>query len=155
MSQLYGGIDLHANNSVIALLQENDKVVCETRLRNELKTILHHLSPYRDAIAGLVVESTYNWYWLVDGLMGEGYRVHLAHPAGMKQYEGLKFSNDHVDARHLAHLLRLGILPTGYIYPKAQRGLRDLLRKRVKLVRQKSTRCLAFNRPSPATRVTR
>ncbi|MCZ6872871.1 MAG: hypothetical protein O7G88_04985, partial [bacterium] len=67
-----------------------------------------------------------------------------AHTAGMKQYEGLKFSNDHVDARHLAHQLRLGILPTGYIYPKAQRGLRDLLRKRAKLVRQKVDQMLSI-----------
>jgi transposase len=137
MEQLYGGIDLHANNSVIALLQENDKVVFEKRLPNDLNTILSHLAPYRDQIVGVVVESTYNWYWLVDGLMEKGYGVHLAHTAGMKQYEGLKYRNDHVDARHLAHLLRLGILPTGYIYPKSQRGLRDLLRKRAKLVRQK------------------
>jgi hypothetical protein len=111
MEQLYGGIDLHANNSVIALLQENDKVVFEKRLPNDLNTILSYLAPYHDQIVGVVVESTYNWYWLVDGLMEKGYGVHLAHTAGMKQYEGLKYRNDHVDARHLAHLLRLGILP--------------------------------------------
>lgn len=137
MEQLYGGIDLHANNSVIALLQENDKVEFEKRLPNDFNTILSHLAPYRDQIVGVVVESTYNWYWLVDGLIEARYQVQLAHTAGMKQYEGLKYRNDHVDARHLAHLLRLGILPTGYIYPKSQRGLRDLLRKRARLVRQK------------------
>ena len=60
-----------------------------------------------------MVESTYNWYWLVDGLIGAGYRVHLANPAAIKQDEGLKFSNDHIDARFLAPLLRLGILPEG------------------------------------------
>ena len=62
-----------------------------------------------------MVESTYNWYWLVDGLMEAGYRVHLANTAAIVQYEGL---NDDSDARWLAKLLRLGLLPEGYIYPK-------------------------------------
>lgn len=144
MSQLYGGIDLHANNSVIALLDERDKVVWENRLPNEIDTILHHLSPYHKAIQGLAIESTYNWYWLVDALMDADYRVHLANTAAMKQYEGLKFTNDHVDARHLAHLLRLGILPEGYIYPKEKQAVRDLLRKRAQLVRQKVDQMLSI-----------
>ena len=77
-----------------------------------------------------MVESTYNWYWLVDGLMDADYRVHLANPAAIQQYSGLKYSDDHSDARWLGHLLRLGVLPEGYIYPKADRAVRDLLRKR-------------------------
>jgi transposase len=92
----------------------------------------------------LVVESTYNWYWLVDGLREAGYRVHLAYTAAIKQYEGLKFSNDQVDARWLAHLLRLDILPEGFIYPKDERAVRDLLRKRAQLVRQKVTQMLSI-----------
>jgi transposase len=79
---------------------------------------------------GVVVESTSNWYWLVDGLMDAGYRGHLANPAAMQQYSALKYTDDHSDARWLAHLLRLGVLPDGYIYPKAARAVRDLLRKR-------------------------
>jgi transposase len=65
---------------------------------------------------GVVVESTYNWYWLVDGLMEASYRVHLANPAAIQQYNGLKYTDDRSDARWLAHLLRLGVLPEGYIY---------------------------------------
>src|SRR5262249_28807704 len=72
----------------------------------------------------------------VDGLMEVAYRVHLANPAAIQQYSGLKYTDDHSDARWLAHLLRLGVLPEGYIYPKAERAVRDLLRKRVHLVRQ-------------------
>src|SRR5215469_7954164 len=64
------------------------------------------------------------------------YRVHLANPAAMQQYSGLKYTDDDSDARWLAHLLRLGVLPQGYIYPKAARAVRDLLRKRAHLVRQ-------------------
>ena len=83
----------------------------------------------------MVVESTYNWYWLVDGLMEHGYRVHLANTAAVPQYSGLKHSDDESDARHLAHLLRLGILPEGHIYPRAERGVLDLLRRRFQFVR--------------------
>jgi transposase len=141
---LYGGIDLHANNSLIALLDAHDQVVAGKRLPNDLNTILAYLAPYHAELTGLVVESTYNWYWLVDGLRDAGYRVHLAHTAAIKQYEGLKFSNDQVDARWLAHLLRLDILPEGYIYPKDERAVRDLLRKRAQLVRQKVTQMLSI-----------
>src|SRR5262252_2641716 len=140
---LYGGIDLHANNSVIVLLNEQDKVIYRKRLSNDLPTILEQLAPYHMEIKGLVVESTYNWYWLVDGLMAAEYRVHLANPAAMQQYSGLKYTDDDSDARWLAHLLRLGVLPQGYIYPKAERAVRDLLRKRAHLVRQHTANVLS------------
>jgi len=90
-----------------------------------------------------VVESTYNWYWLVDGLMEAEYRVHLANPAAMQQYNGLKYTDDDSDARWLAHLLRLGVLPEGYIYPKTERAVRDLLRKRAHVVRQHTANILS------------
>jgi transposase len=140
---LYGGIDLHANNRMIVLLNEQDEVLYRKRLPNELSTILDQLAPYYPTLQGLAVESTYNWYWLVDGLMEAGYRVHLANPAAMQQYDGLKYTDDHSDARWLAHLLRLGVLPEGYIYPKAERAVRDLLRKRMHLVRQHTANVLS------------
>src|SRR5216683_3737441 len=140
---LYGGIDLHANNSVVVLLNEQDQVIYQKRLPNHLPTILEPLSLHHGEIEGLVVESTYNWYWLVDGLMEAGYRVHLANPAAMQQYSGLKYSDDHSDARWLAHLLRLAVLPEGYIYPKAERAVRDLLRKRAHLVEQQTANVLS------------
>ena len=90
------------------------------------------------------MESTYNWYWLVDGLMDKGYRVHLANTAAIQQYEGLKYTDDHCDARWLAHILRLGVLPQGYIYPKEERAVRDLLRKRSQMVRQRTTNLLSI-----------
>jgi transposase len=140
---LYGGIDLHANNSVVVLLNEQDQVIYQRRLANHLPTILEHLAPYHADLKGVVVESTYNWSWLVDGLMEAGYRVHLAHPAAMQQYSGLKYTDDHSDARWLAQVLRLGVLPEGYIYPKAERAVRDLLRKRAHLVRQHTANLLS------------
>jgi len=101
------------------------------------------LEPHQADLAGVVVESTYNWYWLVDGLMAAGYDVKLANTVAMRRYDGLKYSDDEDDAAHLAHLLRLGILPTGYIHPPAERALRDLARKRIQLVRLRTQQVLS------------
>lgn len=139
----YCGIDLHSNNSVVVVTDETDKVLLSRRCPNELAKILALLAPHRAELAGVVVESTYNWYWLVDGLMAEGYDVRLANTVAMKRYDGLKHSDDETDAAHLAHMLRLGILPTGYIHPPAERALRDLARKRVQLVRSRTQHMLA------------
>jgi len=141
--KLYGGIDLHSNNSVVALLDEQDEVVYRRRLSNDAAVILEALAPFGEKIEGLVVESTYNWYWLVDALMEAGYRVHLANTAAIVQYSGLKYSDDDSDAVWLAKLLRLGLLPEGYIYPKEQRAVRDLLRRRSRLVQQHTANVLA------------
>ena len=139
----YCGIDLHSNNSVVVVTDEMDKVLLSRRCPNDLSKILAQLAPHRDELAGVVVESTYNWYWLVDGLMAEGYDVKLANTVAMKRYDGLKYSDDETDAAHLAHMLRLGILPTGYIHPPAERALRDLARKRIQLVRSRTQHVLA------------
>jgi transposase len=142
--KLYGGIDLHSNNSVVALLDEEDRVVYRKRLPNDAAGVLEALAPHREAIVGLVVESTYNWYWLVDALMEAGYAVHLANTAAMVQYSGLKYSDDDSDAAWLAQLLRLGLLPEGTIYPKGERAVRDLLRRRSRLVQQHTANLLAI-----------
>jgi len=139
----YSGIDLHSNNSVVVVSDETDRVMVEKRLPNDLPTILAALAPHRDELAGVVVESTYNWYWLVDGLQAAGYRVHLANTTAIKRYEGLKHSGDETDAAYLAHLLRLGILRAAHIYPKEQRATRDLARKRMQLVRSRTQHILA------------
>ena len=142
--KLYGGIDLHSNNSVIVILDEKDETIYKKKHKNDLLEILSCLLPFRDSLQGLVVESTYNWYWLVDGLMEAGFKVHLANPAAMQQYSGLKHTDDKTDARWLAHVLRLGLLPEGYICPKEERSVRDLLRKRSQLVRQKTANILSI-----------
>ena len=142
--KLYGGIDLHGNNLVLVVLDEQDQVVYQRRLANDLAVVLRVLSGLAGQLEGVAVESTFNWYWLVDGLLDGGYRVHLVNTAAVKQYEGLKYSDDVHDARWLAHLLRLGILPEGYIYPREQRAVRDLLRKRAQLVRQQSAHILSI-----------
>ena len=70
--------------------------------------------------------------------MDAGYPVELVNTASVVQYNGLKRTDDRYDAFHLAHLMRLGILPTGYIYPKESRSVRDLLRKRMQLVQNRT-----------------
>jgi len=140
----YCGIDLHSNNSVVIVSDEEDRVVLSKRLPNDLGQIRAALEPHREDLAGVVIESTYNWYWLVDGLMDTVYQVHLAHPSAIKKYEGLKHSGDFADAAYLAHLLRLGLLAEGYVYPREERGARDLARKRLQLVRYRTAQILAI-----------
>jgi len=138
------GIDLHSTNNYIAIIDNDNKRVFKKKTKNDLSLVVEALKPYQEQIKGIVVESTYNWYWLVDGLIEEGYTIHLANPSAIKQYEGLKYSDDVTDAFHLANLLRLGILRTGYIYPKEERPVRDLLRKRLQLVQQRTLQILSF-----------
>ena len=141
---LYAGIDLHSNNNVVVVQDEEDNVVGRRRLPNNLATVSAWLEPYREDLVGVVVESTYNWYWLVDGLMEQGYRVHLANTVAIQQYDGLKYRDDASDARWLGKLLRLGELPEGHIYPRTERAIRDLLRKRSQLVRQATMNLLSI-----------
>jgi transposase len=134
--KLYGGIDLHSNNSVIAIVDQDGNTLINKRLANDITAILSFLSPYKDKLSGLVVESTFNWYWLVDALSDEGYKMHLANPAAIQQYSGLKHADDYSDARWLAEMLRLNILPEGYIFPRELRAVRDLMRKRMDITQQ-------------------
>jgi transposase len=142
--RVYCGIDLHSNNSYVVVLNEQDRVVYQRRLRNELPLILQELAPFAEQLVGIAVESTFNWYWLVDGLKEAGYRVHLANTAALGQYDGLKFTDDRSDARWLAHMLRVGLLPEGYIYPREQRAVRDLLRQRGRLVQHGTANMLSL-----------
>lgn len=141
--KLYAGIDLHSNNHLVTVINESDARVVEKRIANDLDLTLKLLQPFQQDLVGVAVESTFNWYWLVDGLMAHGFDVRLVNTAAVKQYEGLKHVDDRYDAFWLAHLMRLGILPTGYIYPKEQRGLRDLLRKRLQLVQHRTAHVLS------------
>ena len=143
--QLYARLDLHSRNTYIGVLDQEFNRVFKKRVTNDLKLILKTLNPFRSELKGFVVESTYNWYWLIDGLMDSGYQcVHLANPSAIKQYEGLKHADDQHDAFFLAHLLILGILPQGYIYPKEDRPVRDLARKRMFLVQHKTAHILSL-----------
>jgi len=141
---LCGGLDLHGDNVFCSLLNENREVVFEKRFPNDLPTIRDELEPYRKQIRVLAVESTYNWYWLVDGLQRLNYDVKLANPAKMQENIGLKYANDKTDARFIARQLTMDVLPEGYIYPAETRGVRDILRRRMRLVHARTSEWLSL-----------
>jgi transposase len=99
----YAGIDLHSSNNFLGIINQKDQRVFARRLPNELEPILNALEPHKETLNAVVAN---------------GYPVRLANPSAIKQYEGLKHTDDKYDSFWLAHLQRLGILPTGYIYPK-------------------------------------
>lgn len=140
---LYAAIDLHSDNNFLAVIDEKDHRLYEKRLKNEMGVVLAALSPFKERIHAIAVESTFNWYWLVDGLQDAGYEVMLVNTSAVQQYEGLKHSDDRHDAYWLAHLMRLDILPTGHIHPREHRALRDLVRKRMCLVQQRTANILS------------
>jgi len=149
------GIDLHSNNALCALMEEDGTRLLHKKLPCDLSAILGMLKPYKKRIGTIAVESTFNWYWLVDGLQDHGYQVVLANPARMKPYSGLKHTDDVSDAYFLAELLRLDILPTGHLHDRKTRPVRDLLRRRLLLVRQRTMLILSFKSLNERTLGTR
>jgi transposase len=86
--QLYSGIDVHSTNSYVGIIDETGKRVFKKKLPNDPAVSLNALAQYKNDIVDIVVESTYNWYWLVDLLMAEGYALHLANPTAIQKYSG-------------------------------------------------------------------
>ncbi len=144
MKKVMAGIDLHSNNIVAGIMDQDGQRLARQKLPCELKKVIQFLAPYKNRLQQVAVESTFNWYWLVDGLQALGYPVVLANPAKMEQYSGIKHADDTNDAFFLAELLRLNILPTGHIYDAQLRPVRDLLRRRLKLVQQRTALILSF-----------
>src|SRR6266481_3443437 len=144
MRKLIAGMDLHSNNVVIGLIDMDGKRVAHRKVSCKLDEVVKFLAPYKKRLDQVAVESTYNWYWLVDGLQALKYPVVLANPAGMEQYSGIKHADDTNDAFFLAELARLKILPTGHIYDVNLRPVRDLLRRRLTLVHHRTALMLSF-----------
>ena len=142
--ELYAGIDLHSSNNYIGIMDQDFRRIHGRRLQNNLDSILRILDPFKADLKGVIVESTYNWYWLVDGLQEHGYTMHLANPSAIKQYEGLKQTDDKWDSFWLAHMKHLNILPEGYIYPSEERPIRDMLRRRLFFVNQRTSNILSL-----------
>ena len=141
----YAGIDLHTRKSVVCVIDEKERKLVMETTPNELPSILSLLEkvPRRPTVA---VEATLNWYWLVDGLQEAGYKVKLAHTMGLYMITGAKVKTDRRDAFALAKLLRLDAIPEAYIYPKDTRPIRDLLRRRTRLVRLRAEAYVAIKR---------
>ncbi len=141
---LFAGIDLHSNNLMIGIMDQDGKRLKHQKLDCNLPQVVKFLEPFKSRLQSLAVESTFNWYWLVDGLRAQSYPIVLANPAQIEQYSGLKHADDKSDAYFLAELQRLNILPTGHIYDPVLRPVRDLLRRRLNLVHQRTALMLSF-----------
>lgn len=129
----YCGIDLSARESHLCVVDDNLSVHLQQKAANELHSIAQLLDPFKPHLK-IVVESTFNWYWLVDGLHQLGFDVCLAHTLGLSLITHAKVKTDRRDAFALAKLLRAGLIPKAYIYPPSSRPVRDLLRRRLKAV---------------------
>jgi len=142
--KLIAGIDLHSNNLMIAVINQDGKRVAHRKLDCDFGAVLRFLDPLKPQLQSMAVESTFNWYWLVDGLRAQKYPIDLANPAKIEQYKGMKHVDDMDDAFHLAELQRLKILPKAHVYDPQLRPVRDLLRRRTSLVHQRTALLLSF-----------
>ncbi len=142
--KVIAGIDLHSNNLVIGVMNQEGKRLGYEKLDCDLRQVEQFLKRYKRQLQSMAVESTYNWYWLVDGLRAKGYPIDLANPAKIEQYSGIKHADDKHDAFHLAELQRLKILPKAHIYDAELRPVRDLLRRRTNLVQDRTGLMLSF-----------
>jgi transposase len=142
--KLIAGLDLHSNNVMIGVMNQDGERVMHRKLDCDLSQVVSFLKPLKSQLQSMAVESTFNWYWLVDGLRARGYPIDLANPAKMEQYNGLKHADDKDDAYYLAELQRLKILPQAYVYDPQLRPVRDLLRRRSGLVHQRTALLLSF-----------
>lgn len=130
------GIDLHAKTMYVCILDAEGQVLVHRNLRSSPEEFLAAVEPYREGLV-VAVECIFIWYWLADLCAREGIAFVLGHALMMKAIHGGKAKNDRIDALKIATLLRGGMLPQAYAYPAGMRATRDLLRRRLHLVRKR------------------
>jgi len=130
------GIDLHARTMYVCILDAQGETLVHKNLKATPEAFLEAVAPYRDGLV-VAVECIYTWYWVADLCAREGIAFVLGHALYMKAIHGGKAKNDRVDALKIATLLRGGLLPQAYAYPAGMRATRDLLRRRLHLVRKR------------------
>ena len=135
--RFYCGVDLHARTMYLCILDEAGQVVYDQNLAAEPAAFLKAVAPFRDGLV-VAVECLFCWYWLADLCAQEKIAFVLGHALYMKAIHGGKSKNDRIDAAKIAGLLKGGLLPQAYVYPKAMRATRDLLRRRSFLVRRRA-----------------
>jgi transposase len=133
----YCGVDLHARTMYLCVMNNEGEVLLHRNIRSEPEKFLKAIKPYKK---GLVVacECMFAWYWLADCCQDNGIDFVLGHALYMKAIHGGKVKNDRIDAAKIAGLLRGGLLPQSYVYPRQMRATRDLMRRRTRLVRARS-----------------
>jgi transposase len=132
----YCGIDLHAKTMYLCILDREGQVLLHKNMRSRPESFLDAVAPYRDDLV-VAVECMFTWYWIADLCRREGIEFVLGHALYMKAIHGAKAKNDKIDAFKIAKLLRGGNLPKAYVYPPEMRATRDLLRRRLHLVRRR------------------
>jgi transposase len=135
--KFYGGIDLHARTMYLCILNQNGEIVLHRNMRAAPEPFLQAIAPYREDLV-VCVECIFTWYWLADLCTQQGIPFVLGHALYMKAIHGGKAKNDRIDAQKIAVLLRGGMLPQAYVYPADMRATRDLLRRRLHLVRHRA-----------------
>lgn len=134
--QHWCGIDLHTRTMYVCILDAQGQVLVHKNLRSDPGAFLEAIEPYREGLV-VAVECIFTWYWLADLCAREGIAFVLGHALYMKAIHGGKAKNDRIDAFKIATLLRGGMLPQAYAYPAGMRATRDLLRRRLHLVRKR------------------
>jgi transposase len=132
----YCGIDLHAKSLYVCILDAQGTVLVHRNIKANPAAFLDVIAPYRDDLV-VAAECTFTWYWLADLCERECIAFVLGHALAMKAIHGGKAKNDKLDSHKIAVLLRGGMLPQAYVYPAAMRSTRDLLRRRLHLVRKR------------------
>ncbi len=153
------GVDLHAKTLYLCILDSEGEVVLHRNVRANPESFLRAIAPFRDDLV-VAAECMFTWYWLADLCAHEGIPFVLGHALYMKAIHGGKAKNDKVDSFKIASLVRGGMLPQAYVYPPEMRATRDLLRRRLYLVRKRAE-LLAhiqnthhqYNRPEPRAKV--
>jgi transposase len=133
----YCGIDLHARTMYVCILNRDGEIVVHRNMKASPDALLKVIAPYREDVV-VAVECIFTWYWLADLCAQEGIPFVLGHALYMKAIHGGKAKNDKIDAHKIAVLLRGGMLPQAYVYPAEMRATRDLLRRRMSLMRQRA-----------------
>jgi len=136
-AQFYAGVDLHARNLFLVVLDRDGKIRLARNLPAAPAPFLQAIAPFRQGLL-VACECMHCWYWLADCCRDENIAFVLGHAWGMKAVHGAKTKCDRKDAEAIARLLKGGNLPPAYAYPRERRGLRDLLRSRLRLVRQRA-----------------
>jgi transposase len=133
MKEYYASIDLASRSSWFCIVDSAGNKQLDRKVSNDPQRISRAIRPFLPDLTA-VVESTFNWYWMVDLLQDSGAEVKLAHPLYLKAIAYAKVKTDQVDAHTLAQLLRMHYIPEAFIYPRELRPTRDLLRRRHRLV---------------------
>src|SRR6266536_1375184 len=133
----YCGIDLHARTMYVCILNHGGEILVHRNMKANPESFLQVIAPYRDDLV-VAVECMFTWCWLADLCAREGLAFVLGHALYMKAIHGGKAQHDKIDAHKIAVLLRGGMLPQAYVYPAAMRATRDLLRRRMYLMRKRA-----------------